>query len=233
MSGESEQAEDPIDETGTVDTTGLTLGEGGEDGVGRMSTGEVRQMEVLSALGVNEEVLSIHGTAPGVKGEGVTRLIYENMDGLLNKIGGNEKLEKAKAIIDDLEVDIACFNEHKQNLMHKDNVNGFSQLFQGGEAEVRSVAAHNRHEGRTVGHRQEGGTAALVFRHLVEQYDFEASGRDASGLGRWAVLVFRGSNDIVTRVVCGYCPCVSRKQATRSSYQQARRFYIQKEQDLT
>ena len=29
-------------------------------------------MEVLSALGVKEEVLTVHGTAPGVKGEGVT-----------------------------------------------------------------------------------------------------------------------------------------------------------------
>ena len=229
----SNGVEDTLDDTGTVDTTGVIMGDGGEDGVGGICASEVIQLEVFSALGVNEEVLSIHGTAPGIKGDGVSRLIYENLDGLLNRIGGNEKLEKTKAIIDDLEVDIACFNEHKQNLMHKDNVNGFSQLFRGGEAEVRSVAAHNRHEGRRVGRRQEGGTAALVFGQLVEQYDFESSGRDESGLGRWAVLVFRGSNEITTRVVCGYCPCVSRKQATRSSYQQARRFYIQHEQDLT
>ena len=73
----------------------------------------------------------------------MTRLIYKNLDGSLNKIGGNEKLAKEKTIIDDLEADIACSNEHKQNLMHKDNVNGFSQLFKGGEAEVRAVAAHN------------------------------------------------------------------------------------------
>ena len=71
--------------------------------------------------------------------------------------------------------------------MHKDNVNGFSQLFKGGEAEVRAVAALNRHEGKKVGRQQEGGTAALVFGQLVEQYDFEASGRDDSGLGRWVV----------------------------------------------
>jgi hypothetical protein len=83
-------------------------------------------------------------------------------------IGGNEKLEKAKSIIDDLEADLACFNEHKQNLMHKDNKNGFSQLFKGGEAEVRSVSAHNSHEWRSVGRYQEGGTAALVFGQLIE-----------------------------------------------------------------
>jgi hypothetical protein len=227
------RAEDSLDETGTVDTADFREGEHETEEADRQSVSEVRQMEVLSALGVNDEVLSVHGTAPGAKGEGVTRLIYENLDGLRNKICGNVKLEKMKTLIDDLEADIACFNEHKQNLMHKDNVNGFSQLFQGGEAEVRSVAAHNRHEGMAVGRRQEGGTAALVFGQLVEQYDFESSGRDELGLGRWVVLVFRGSHELVTRVVCGYCPCVSRKQATRSSYQQARRFYIQKEQDLT
>ncbi len=180
---------------------------------------DVRLEEILSAMGVQDEVLQVHGVVPGRKADGVVRLIYENLDGLSNKISGNEKLEKEKGIIDDLEADLVCLNEHKQNLMHKDNTNGFSQLFQGGEAEVRSVAAHNRHEGRQAGRTQEGGTAAMVFGPLVEQYDFEASGKDETGLARWVVLVFRGSNGIVTRVICAYCPCHSGRQATRSSYQ--------------
>jgi hypothetical protein len=92
---------------------------------------------------VQEEVLQVHGTAPGSKTEGVAWLIYENLDGLANKISGNKKLEKLKGLIDDLEVDLQSFNKHKQNLMHKDNSNGFSQLFKGGKAEVRSVTAHN------------------------------------------------------------------------------------------
>ena len=224
---------DQIDDTGTVVTEGLSESESVDVELEMRSLVELRQDEVFSALGVQEEVLQVHGTAPGTKGEGVTRLIYENLDGLANRIGANEKLEKEKTIIDDLAADLACFNEHKQNLLHKDNIHGFSQLFKGGEAEVRAVAAHNRHEGGKVVRRQEGGTAALVFGQLVEQYDFAASGRDESGLGRYVVLVFRGSNGIVTRVVCGNCPCASRKKATRSSYQQARRFYIQKEKDLT
>ena len=72
-----------------------------------------------------------------------------------------------------------------------------------------------------------------MFGQLVEQYDFEASGRDESGLGRWVVLVFRGEGGITTRVVSGYCPCKSSKKATRSSFQQAHRYYVQKEKDLT
>lgn len=68
--------------------------------------------------------------------------------------------------------------------MHKDNLNGFSQLFRGGEAEIRSVEAHNRHEGKSAGRVQKEGTATMVFGQFVEQYDFDDSGRDECGLGR-------------------------------------------------
>ena len=142
-----------IDETGTVATEGLT----DEDTVNSNSSGEekcraeILQQEMLEASGVSDEVLTVHGVAPGTKSDGVFRLVYENCNGLLNKISNNDKLEKAREIIDELEVDVACYNEHRQNLMHKDNRNGFSQLFRGGEAEVRSVAAHNTHEGKVVG----------------------------------------------------------------------------------
>ena len=224
---------DGINEPGTVSTSSLTDDTSDREYELGLSFSELRQEEVFEALGVQENVLSVHGVAPGSKAEGVVRLVYENLDGLSNTIGGNDKLEKAKGIIDDLEADLACYNEHKQNLLHKDNKNGFSQLFKGGEVEVRAVAAHNSHEGKQVGRYQEGGMAALVFGQLVVQYDFEASGRDESGLGRWVTLVFRGEGGLTTRVVCGYCPCKSNKKATRSSFQQARRYYVQKEKDLT
>jgi len=38
------------------------------------------------------------------------------------------------------------YNEHRMNLRHKRNKNGMNQMFNGGEAEIRSVAAHNVHE---------------------------------------------------------------------------------------
>ena len=179
-----ERCDEAIDETGTVLTAGLT----GEEGDGKEEEGvtasEVRIDEMMAAMGVQAEVLPVHGTAQGTKADGVVRLIYENVDGLNNKISGNEKLEKEKGIIDDLEADIVCLNEHKQNLMHKDNTNGFSQFFKGGEAKVRSVAAHNKHEGKKAERRQEGGTVAMVFGQLIEQYNFDASGRDETGLAR-------------------------------------------------
>ncbi len=43
-------------------------------------------------LGISDEVLQVHGVAPLSKGEGVVRLIYENMNGLSNKLSNNKKV---------------------------------------------------------------------------------------------------------------------------------------------
>jgi hypothetical protein len=87
-------------------------------------------------LGFPEEVLQIHGVAPASKPEKVTRLIYENANGISNKMCNNDKVEKAKEIIDDLEADIIVYNEHRLNMQNWQNVNGFSQL-----SEIASCAA--------------------------------------------------------------------------------------------
>ena len=60
----------------------------------------------------------------------------ENPNGFNSRIGGNEKLEKSKEIIDELEADIVMYSEHRFNYRHKQNKNGMSQLFCGREAEI-------------------------------------------------------------------------------------------------
>ena len=65
---------------------------------------------------------------------------------------------------------VVAYSEHRLNYKHKDNRNGFSQIIRGGEAEIRSIAAHNVHE--NVGRVQEGGTSMLLYGPLVYQYDF-------------------------------------------------------------
>jgi hypothetical protein len=189
--------------------------------------------EFLEASGVKDELLRVHGVAPGSKAEGVIRLIYENLNGLNARMNDNAKLDKARELINDLEADIVCYNEHRLNLMHKSNKSGFSQLFRGGESEIRTIAAHNSHEGKEVGRTQEGGTAMLAFGTIIEQLDTEHSGRDESGLGRWVAMTFQGEGDIRTRVVCGYNPCYNKNQTSRTSYQQHRRYFVNKEKDDT
>jgi hypothetical protein len=76
--------------------------------------------------GVSKYLLEVHCLPPGWKGDGVTRLIYENLNGLQSTMSKtNGKLEKARQVIDNLQADIVCYNEHPQNLQHKANRNGF------------------------------------------------------------------------------------------------------------
>lgn len=138
-------------------------------------------------------------------------LIYDNVDGINNIIRGNEKLEKAKGLIDELEVDIAALNEHNMRLGHKLNRNGLSQMFNGGETEIRSVMGSNVHE-KGGGRVQQGGTGLLLYGSLIDQYNFESSGKDETGLGLWVHMVFQGDDGIKTRIVCGYNPCQSGKK---------------------
>ena len=129
-----------LDETGTIDTAGLL----------RLQD-EIQQREEIDIRGVSEEVLQVHGVLPGRKEDGITRVLYENANGIYNRLGRNDKLDKAKDIINELGADVVAYNEHRQNLRHKDNRNGWNQLFRGGEADVCSIVAHNVHEADRIG----------------------------------------------------------------------------------
>ncbi len=100
----------------------------------------------MMELGISEEVLQVHGVTPPSKGKGVVRLIYENVNGISNKLSNNDKVDKAKEFHDNLEVDIIAYNKHRLNMHDRRNVNGFNQLFKGGEAALQSVVGHNVHE---------------------------------------------------------------------------------------
>ena len=123
--------------------------------------------------GVSHEVLQVHGVAPGKKPDGCSRLLMENPNGFNTCMKDNEKLEKAKEIIDELEADVVAYSEHRINCRHKLNKNGMAQMFKGGEAELRAVVGHNVHE--NVSKVQEGGVSLMMIGPLLEQYNFEHS----------------------------------------------------------
>ena len=123
-------------------------------------------------------------------------------------------------LIDELGADVVAYNEHRQNLQHKDNRNGWNQLFRGGEVDIRSVAAHNVHEADCIGRTQEGGTGLLLFGPITEYLDVPASEKDASGLGRWLTMLVKGDTGVQTRIICGYNPCRSNRQDNSTSYAQ-------------
>jgi hypothetical protein len=91
----------------------------GDDEESRVTVEDQLRKEIRE---VSEYLLEVHGVPTGRKGEGITRLIYENLNGLQSTLSNkNEKLEKALRVIDDLQADVVCYNEHRQNLRHKAN----------------------------------------------------------------------------------------------------------------
>ncbi len=209
-----------LDETGTVDKTILL--DSSKENIEQQQ--EVKRMEKIRVweAGVPDEVLQVHGTAPKSKGAGVTRLIYKNVNGFSNRLSNNEKIKRAKEIHDKLEVDIVAYNEHRLNMNHKLNVNGFNQLFRGGEAEIRSMVSHNVHE--NIGRIQEGGVSLIMYGPLTEYLQHDVSAKDEKGLGRWSVMTQCGGG-IRTRIVCGYNPCYNRNPDSSTTYQQHRRYF--------
>ena len=165
--------EEAIDETGTVvqEPGSDSNPDSGEEVTSENMAKILEQEEIVN---VSDELLRVHGVPPQKKKEGCMRFIYENPDGINNRISGNEKLEKARDLIDELEADVVAYSEHRQNLKHKDNNNGFSQLFNGGEAEVRSVVGHNVHE--NVSRVQQGGTRLASLRRASSAIRFSAVG---------------------------------------------------------
>jgi hypothetical protein len=212
----------PLDETGTINTLGLTF----------YSENDAEQQEIREALNIPvlDEVLQVHGYAPPTKAEGTIRLIYENVNGISNKMCNNKILERMREIHDELEVDIAAYSRHQLNMKNKKNCNGFNQLFKGGELVVQSVVVHNVHE--NFGKVQQGGTSLIMFGPLTDQLNFNETGKDDMGLGCWSVMTVQGDG-ARTRIVCGYNPCGNNKLNRGTTYQQHRRYFITKQKDLS
>ncbi len=188
---------------------------------GRLTEEENRQLlhqETLELRGVLDELLRVHGHALGSKAEGVTRLLYENVNGIDCRWANNWKLDKAWGIHDELEADMVAYNEHQLNMRHHHNSIGFNRLFGGGEADVQLVVAHNVHE--NVGKIQEGSTSLLMFGPLTNHLDSAEEIRDESGLGRWSVMTVKGGDGTVTHIICGYNPCGNDKPNSNTVYQQ-------------
>ncbi len=215
--------DDAINETGMVAAPHV------EDNSERCRTAEQELSKEIR--GKSEYLLEVHGLPPGWRGEGVTRVIYENLNGLQSTLSKNEKLDNAWLVINDLQADVVCYNEHCQNLKHKTNRNGFCQMFNEGETDLRAIAAHNAN--KDTGKFQEGKTAMLVFGDLIEQFDPEGLGQDNLGLGRWTFMKFTRGEGFVTRVICGYSPYSNKKKDSGTVYQQHRWHLINKLNILT
>jgi hypothetical protein len=178
---------------------------------------------------VEEGLLQVHGTAPNTKQQGIFRILGENCYGFNNRIGGNNKIAKALDIKEDLDIDCLLYCEHRLNFRHKDNKNNLKQMFQR-ELACTAVGAHNVHEAKIAGRVQEGGTGSICFGETVGYV--RKTGKDKEGLGRWCWTLLSRNNGHQTRIITAYNPCKN-KVNSGTTYQQQRRYYITKKNDLT
>ena len=68
-------------------------------------------------------------------------------------------------------------------------------MFDEGEANIRSVVGHNRHE-KEGGKLQQREMSMIMYRPLIDQYDCEPPGNDDKGLGCWVHLMFGGDDGV-------------------------------------
>ena len=94
--------QEALDETGTVRIYSLT--EFDKDSI--TSRGKTVECKEEGTVDISKELLRVHVIAPGKKPEGVTRIIYENENSFNTRIIGNEKVDKGKEVIDELEADV-------------------------------------------------------------------------------------------------------------------------------
>lgn len=124
---------------------------------------DTQEDQDIATIIQHEPLIQPIGIVPGKKADGITRPYYENMNGISTLVSNNAKLNKVKELMDELEVDILTFNEHKINFQHKDNRHtGLGKLFHGSETMAWSVGGNIKHLFvKQFGCRMEGGTGIV------------------------------------------------------------------------
>eukprot|EP00956_Cyclotella_meneghiniana_P029293 scaffold70426_cov59-Cyclotella_meneghiniana.AAC.4 len=190
-------------------------------------------LEIQQLLSEKAEFLDVLGNTPGKKADGVTRVAYENTNTLPARLHNNDKLDKLKHVINDLELDVLGLNEHRNNLKHKVcRRHGIVQLFDGGESLVRGSWCSNSNEDldKYVSRRtQEGGTGMLTFGEAASLYNASNSGSDPTGLARYTYVEIKGNEGFSTMLLTGYVPCKNTSLYNGTSYQQQKRYFVRKE----
>lgn len=178
-------------------------------------------IEILDYIHQNNDLFQPIGIKPGSKGAGLTRLYYENLNGIQARITDNTKRERIMEIIDEMEVDLLAFNEHKINFLHAENRrHGLGTIFNGGETLTRAIGGNIKHPvAKRFGRRMEGGTGLVAYGELASLLRPDLSGMDSRGLARWSYMTFAGSEGELTSVLVGYNPCRTPPTHLSSSYQ--------------
>lgn len=104
-----------INDIGTVPTTGAWSNRAVFDEVCNtefINRAKIEMKELEELRGTKDYLLEVHGQAPEQTAEEIYQLINKKVKGPRTVHTGNEKLDKARQVIDDLEADLVTFNEN-------------------------------------------------------------------------------------------------------------------------
>jgi len=171
-------------------------------------------------IGIKLIKAKVHGDPLGEKQDHHVRLVFESFNGLAPWYVRNDKIVLARRFLHRIKADGYLGTECRAQWDILRHSNKLEQLFKS-EVQIKAVSAHNIHEDDT--RAQEGGTAIIAFDQLASLV--KTSGVDPSGLGRWSWVKILGKHSQVTRIICAYQPCTSKRTALSSVGAQHRRYY--------
>ena len=167
---------------------------------------------------VRLEDLDVTGSKVVKKSNKITRLFYENFNGLNH----TWKVRRLNSLRNTMHLDLVCGTEPNRKRTAS-NARPLAEDIFRNTPYVQTVSSFNHHE--NFGPRQRGGAFMATGGDLATRV--ARTGGDFTSLGRWSwVLV--GSGDRLTRIITAYQPCRSRKDGYSTSYNQQRRFWRSK-----
>ena len=145
------------------------------------------------------------------------RIFFQNPQGIGNISSDRErhtpKLTKLKDFILKHKVDIVGLSETNKDWRAIPQTETFWQYTDGWFEHRRLVTSINEKVPiRT--QTQYGGTLLMATNRIA--YSIKKLDTDSRRLGRWSSILVKGKNDMLCRIICAYCPCIS--AGTSSTY---------------
>ena len=155
------------------------------------------------------------------KPDSYARLCFGNMGPAGLQPQQESSVEELRHFLREWEVDHFGGVEHQVNATNLDHRYRLPAIFQSENA-LRCHSAHNVNENNH-STRQQGGTMALTLGAMASRV--HSQGEDSTGLGRWVWQLFKGKNNIATRIYTAYRPCKSAAHQVNTVYAQHRRYF--------
>ena len=175
-------------------------------------------------IGFNEDF----GDCPQTKPDGVARLLMGNLGPQGLSPTDPARIQDLRHLLQWSEADLFGGIEVNVNWKRIPPHQRLPELFRSENA-IRTIAAHNGHEDNH-SIRQYGGVCNIAVGSLVSR--LHSQGADPTGLGRWVWQLFKGRNNVKTRIYTAYRPSASSRSQLSSVIEQHRR-YFRSHQDHT